>query len=108
MEKMEDGERQAKMLGGEWKKLLITVGGGESIFKRIGTAIRIELTEDIQRAHKTITVLSEGKWVDRLKLAINTAVRAITPLVDIIEKITGKRIEDRDSGGRTTENCENS
>jgi len=96
-EKMQDGERQGKMLRGEWNKLLIEVGGGESIFKRIGTAIRIELTDRIQHAQKAVTVLSEGTWVDKLKLAVNTVLRlmakVLTPLFTIIEKITGKRFE---------------
>jgi TP901 family phage tail tape measure protein len=46
-EQMETGQKQADLLQGSWNRLLITLGGGESIFKRIGTLIRSELTTSL-------------------------------------------------------------
>jgi TP901 family phage tail tape measure protein len=43
-EQMATGQKQADLLQGSWNRLLIALGDGESIFKRIGTFIRSELT----------------------------------------------------------------
>jgi len=49
-EQMGTGAKQAETLKGSWQRLLITLGGGESIFKRAGSAIRSELKDKIDIA----------------------------------------------------------
>lgn len=92
-EKIQEGEIQSKKLKGEWQRLIINVGGGESIFKKIGRAVRMELTEKIQNANKAVTILSEGSWVNRLKLVLNTTLRYIAQFFNPILGLTGKKIE---------------
>lgn len=93
---METGERQSARLKGEYQKLLITLGGGESVFKKIGSAVTSRLTGAIQGATTSIQILSNGSWLDRIKLLLNGLLNSFlvtfAPVVKVIERITGKKI----------------
>lgn len=49
-EQMSTGQKQADTLKGSWQRLLITIGGGESVFKKIGSDIRSYFTNRIDLA----------------------------------------------------------
>ena len=96
-EKVATGENQSARLKAEYKKMLVTLGGGESIFKKIGTAIRKELTEKIQDTTKSIEVLKDGSWADRIKLIFSGLFKSLLgiakPFLLLFEKITGKELK---------------
>ncbi|MCK5607922.1 phage tail tape measure protein [Candidatus Pacearchaeota archaeon] len=52
-EQIETGAREAKIAKSAWKELTITVGGGESIFKRIGGFFRNVLIKIFEQLTKT-------------------------------------------------------
>jgi len=60
-EQMRTSEKQAELLEGRWKRLLVTIGGGESIFKRIGTGIRAQLSKEIDSLTEKIEVF-KATW----------------------------------------------
>jgi len=53
-EKMATGERKSKIAAGSWKALMIEIGGGESIFKKIGNDIRDSWIASLDSATKKL------------------------------------------------------
>ncbi|MCP4762473.1 MAG: phage tail tape measure protein [archaeon] len=90
------GAAQSAQLKGEWQKLLITVGGGESVFKKIGSSIKTGLSDKIKSVTESIGQFTGGGWLTKFKILINSFVNsAFSPfkhLSTLIEKLTGKKI----------------
>lgn len=63
-EQMETVERSIKRRKESWSRLMITIGGGESIFKRIGNSIREHLIKRFNNASRRIENF-QAAW-DRL------------------------------------------
>lgn len=46
-EKMETSDRKGKVAAGTWKELMIEIGGGESVFKRVGDSFKDNWTQSL-------------------------------------------------------------
>jgi len=57
-EQMATADKQATTMKGSYERMLIVIGGGESIFKKIGTAIRSELKEKFDEVSMQLEILS--------------------------------------------------
>jgi len=97
---METAARQAARLKGRWQELLITLGGGESIFKKIGSSFRTDLTEKLEQytgAIKAFRVLWAKLWGKDIP---DDTKEGIEKTGEIIDKNAEDTIE-------TTESTEN-
>jgi len=100
-DQMKTAQKEADILRGAWEKFVITIGGGESVFRRIGSFIRTEITRKIRNLTETIENFTDGDWKTRLGVAVNFVLKNIEKvlrvasfgLINLIEKITGKKIE---------------
>ena len=90
-EQMETSEAQSARLKGEWQKLLITLGGGESIFKKIGSGLRQSLTREIEMVTAKIELFKEA-WNRVFKKDIPEATKeGVEETTAIITEETEKR-----------------
>lgn len=95
-EQMDTIDFKTKALKGTWEKLVVTIGGGESIFTKLWKETLTNLTTGVEKATESINIFAEGTWANRIKLYLNMVLknfkRLFFPIFKLIEKITGKEI----------------
>ena len=65
-EQVETGARSAEVMKGSYRRMLISIGGGESIFKKIGNSFRKNLTEHFTETSKNVE-LFRVTWNSEMK-----------------------------------------
>jgi TP901 family phage tail tape measure protein len=124
-EQMATAEKQAGATKGSYQRMLIAIGGGESIFKKIGTAVRSELKEKFDEVAKQVEIfrtiwggsmdfiqitwqrvtgqLSRGEFRDAVK---NNAEETAKSLIDIAERYDIIKIKINENTESINENTE--
>ncbi len=114
-EQIKTGANQSEAMSGSYKRMLITLGGGESVFKKIGDSIRKELTQEFDNTTYQIEKLK--LFWDRLKgdltkeewrASLVELEKRFSGIVEPIEDTTDATNENTDATNENTDaNAEN-